>query len=495
MAVKYDCTEPTCRKQVTATKNQRYRTHTNREGDPCANSSEVIPEHILANPVDSDDSPEVPREGIDFAKCVSCDRNVKLTKLGYFEDHTTTLMGGERCPTGGVRAKHAKKTVTVADPAGVISDPERPNPSPHPVPAATSEPAASTLPVEAAAGASVDVSELNLARTPMAVSTPEPPSTSTASSPESTSTSSVSEPSSAASEPSDTSSSSSESRKVFASARSVSDRFRQPDVPYLQPPEYSGPEKAEPMGGAAAELATMIKETFYSFSNRKTTDNRTAQTTLGPSEVGTPCDRRLAMELMAVPYVNPGGDGWAAWVGTQMHDGMAKIYEFANAGTGRYRIEFRVKTPSPWVPGGTSDLFDRRIHSIIDWKMMGAYSLKKFKLEGPSETYEVQAHVYGLGAENDGEKVKQVAIVGLPRAGSSLDEMHVWTAPYDRNRALAALARVDRIAAKVGTFRLDLAGNRPIARLGLNFDVANDCRYCPFFRKNDTDMEMGCPGA
>lgn len=489
MAVKYDCTEETCRKQVTATKNQRYRTHTNREGDPCPNSSDVIPEHILAQPVGEDDSPEVPREGIDFAKCVSCDRSVKLTKLGYFEDHTTTLMGGERCPTGGVRAKHAKKTVTVADPAGVISDPERPNPSPHPVVPSVTESAEAVAP--ASGSATLDVGEINLARTPMAVSTPGPPSTPSASSPESTSTSGPSAPSSAASGPSDTSSSSSESRKVFASARSVSDRFKQPDTPFLQPPEYTGPEKPEPMDGPAAELATMIKETFYSFSNRRTTDNRTAQTTLGPSEVGTPCDRRLAMELMAVPYVNPGGDGWAAWVGTQMHDGMAKIYEFANAGTGRYRIEFRVKTPSPWVPGGTSDLFDRRIHSIIDWKMMGAYSLKKFKLEGPSETYEVQAHVYGLGAENDGEKVKQVAIVGLPRAGSSLDEMHVWTAPYDRKRALAALARVDRIAAKVeeGT-----KYGHPYLSVARTFDVANDCRYCPFFRENDTEMEMGCPG-
>ncbi len=513
MAVKYDCTEPLCRKQVAATKNQRYRTHTNREGDPCVNSSEVIPEHVLAQPVGSDDSPEVPREGVDFAKCASCERNVKLTKLGYFEDHNTTLMGGGRCPTGGVRAKHAKKTETVRDPAGVISDPERPAASPHPIPLAietapigvpspvvTLEPAASTLPAEAAApaseAASINVGEINLARTPMAASTPEPPSASSENSPESTSTSGPSAPSSAASEPSGTSSSSSDSRKVFASAKSVSDRFRQPDTPFLQPPPYEGPEKPEPMDGPAAELATMIKETFYSFSNRRTTDNRTAQTTLGPSEVGTPCDRRLAMELMDVPYVNAGGDGWAAWAGTQMHDGMAQIYTFANAGTGRYAIEFRVKTPSPWVPGGTSDLFDRRIHTIIDWKMMGAYSLKKFKLEGPSETYQVQGHVYGLGAEEAGEKVKQVAIVGLPRAGSSLDEMHVHVMPYDRKRALAALARVDRIAAKVQESNtwagLDVATvNLKRAR---QFDTANDCRYCPFFRKNDTEMGMGCPG-
>src|SRR3546814_1833504 len=39
----------------------------------------------------------------------------------------------------------------------------------------------------------------------------------------------------------------------------------------------------QPMSDLAKELATRIKETFYAYSNRKTSDNRSAQTTLGPS--------------------------------------------------------------------------------------------------------------------------------------------------------------------------------------------------------------------
>ena len=66
MATKYDC--HACRKQVTATKNLRYRSHTDGSGNPCEQASEPIPEHVLANPVGADDAPDVPREGVDFAK-------------------------------------------------------------------------------------------------------------------------------------------------------------------------------------------------------------------------------------------------------------------------------------------------------------------------------------------------------------------------------------------------------------------------------------------
>lgn len=481
MALKYDCVA--CRKQVTATKNQRYRSHSDGNGDPCEMSSDTIPEHILARPVGEDDRPEVPREGIDFAKCPTCGRNVNLTKLGYFVDHRSTLMRSDRCPSGGTRAKHAKKIEDVQ------------------LPAATSEPATVSPTAEAAAVAPADASleepaKGNLERTPMAMppqllegfekagalSAPDAGSgaSTETSFPESSSTST------------DSPLLASGWAERSSPGASTSGRFQQPWSPYLQPPEYVGPEKPEPMVGLAQDIATMIKETFYSYSNRKSVDNRTAQTTLGPSEVGTPCDRRLAMELMGVPYVNPGGDGWASFVGTCGHDGMAKIYTFADAGTGRYAVEFPVTTPSPWVPRGTSDLFDRKIWTIIDWKFMGKYSLDKFRLNGPSETYEVQGHVYGLGAELAGEKVKQVAIVGLPRAGSSLDEMHVHVMQYDRKRAAAALKRVDDIAKRV---QIEVAESGEVgAAAARRFDTANDCRYCPFYRKNDNELKMGCPG-
>src|SRR3546814_2323173 len=77
------------------------------------------------------------------------------------------------------------------------------------------------------------------------------------------------------------------------------------------------------------------------------------------------------MALMNIPAVNPGGDGWAAFVGTCTHAGMAEVYTFADAGTGRYAVEMPVFLGVPTVPRGTTDLLDRRDGTIVDWKVMG----------------------------------------------------------------------------------------------------------------------------
>jgi hypothetical protein len=151
----------------------------------------------------------------------------------------------------------------------------------------------------------------------------------------------------------------------------------------------------------------------------------------------------------------------------------------------------------PSVPRGTTDLLDRRYGDITDWKFMGAYSLKKFKLEGPSDTYRIQAQVYGLGAERAGEKVNKVVIVALPRAGGSLDDMWIWEEKYDRKVGRAALDRVQKIADQVALSHTD-AGLDPqelVMRVAKRFPTADDCRYCDFHLKNDKEMTRGCPGS
>lgn len=446
MAERYVCRA--CRKVVAATKNRRYRTHTDGDGDPCIMSSDSIPADL--EPEGVDDDPGVPQEGKDFANCRGCGRDVKLTKLGCFEPHNATLRGAERCPGSGTRHRTERAVPSVDD----------------------YEPAA---PEEA-----LQLAARNLEATPMKESSPE-----------STNTSTISDPSPAPSGP--------DASGPFSLGRVISELFLQPGSPFLQPVPYEGPEKPEEMSEAAKILAAKIRETFYAYDNRKSADNRSAQTTLGPSEIGTPCDRRLAMALMGVPPVNPGGDGWAAFVGTCGHDGMGEVYKFADAGTGRYAVEVPLTFRSALVPRGTSDLLDRRDATIVDWKFMGAYSLKKFKLEGPSQTYRVQAHVYALGATNAGEKVKNIAIVGLPRAGGSLDEMHVHVEPFDRKVAEAALARVDAIAAaaKIASEPMHPDGQWSAARpleVAATFPTADDCRYCPFHLKTDKEMKRGCPG-
>lgn len=532
MADRYPCVH--CRKDVAATRNDLYRSHTKGDGEPCEMASEPIPEHVLANgPVDGKTPADVPVEGVDYAVCPQCGRKVKLTRLGYFEPHDTTMRGGDRCPVSGVRAKHARriedKLLPGDEPASVepkVKDSSTPaanrglaitSPAPTSTSAGVDSSPTAPPPTSGAtgpslasgglvgtdwsmAGETVPPHEVNLARDPMRPAPSASSSASTeASSPVSTTISTPSPGPAGPSTSSDAPGSPGESAAagsgppVLHLAPLLDDRILQPFSHILQPTLWV---KAEPMGDLAKELATKIKETFYSYSNRKSPDNRSAQTTLGPSEIGTPCDRRLAMALMGVPPVNPGGDGWAAFVGTCTHVGMADVYTFADAGTGRYAVELPVFLGMPSVPRGTTDLLDRRDGTVVDWKVMGSYSLKKFKAEGPSQTYRTQAHVYGLGAERGGEKVKNVAIVGLPRAGSSLDEMHVWTEKYDRKFAQAALDRVEEIAREVAATNtwagLDVTAGS--MRKAASFQTGDDCRYCPFHLKDDREMSRGCPG-
>lgn len=507
MADKYPCWD--CKKDVTATKNDRYRSHTDGDGEPCRNGSQPVPEHIMAaGPVEKGADPAVPVAGVDFQVCPQCDRKVKLTRLGYFEPHDQTLRGGDSCPVGGVRAKHARKTETVE-----LPDVAEPPPSAEGLTkSATPEKEyidwskvgdLKHLPTGMAEDAFERLASLpdGSLTVELALDAASSASMET-NSPGLTTTSTILQPATWSPEAPSTSSDAREGPAgvaPFHLAPLLSDLILQPFSHILQPAVY---EKAVavPMGDLAKELATRIKETFYAYSNRKTSDNRSAQTTLGPSEIGTPCDRRLAMALLGIPPVNPGGDGWAAFVGTCTHVGMAEIYTFADAGTGRYAVELPVFLGVPTVPRGTTDLLDRRDGTVVDWKVMGAYSLKKFKNEGPSETYRTQAHVYGLGAERSGEKIRNVAVVGLPRAGSSLDEMYVWTEKYDRKFAEAALARVERIANDVQAKRDNtgaLAADTPadIMYLARQFPVGDDCRYCAFHLKGDKEMNRGCPGS
>jgi len=538
MADQYLCRD--CSKIVTATRNNRYRTHTDKDGEKCPASSVEIPEDLLAQGAEDPKTPkEVPAKGKDFETCPQCGKNVKLTRLGYFQPHATTLYGSDRCQTSGVRAFHAGKAVDVELPEKPIDESVRPNG------ARTSSPDVVRLIgnelAVAPTASSPTVPEDALPTT--GISTPTTPE-----SPESTllvdtdspfiellkkelgatvmetflhpgSLSSEKDPPMTVSPESTTTSIGSPEwtealdsffletvHAMLMDAISDSTPASQPASATPSPdadpaPGFdrllfatspvAGKTPVQPMGDLAKELATRIKETFYAYSNRKTKDNRSAQTTLGPSEIGTPCDRRLAMALMNIPPVNPGGDGWAAFVGTCTHVGMAEVYAFADAGTGRYAVELPVFLGMPSVPRGTTDLLDRRDGTVVDWKVMGWSSLKKFKEKGPSETYRTQAHVYGLGAEKGGEKVRNVAIVGLPRGGFSLDEMHVWTEKYDRKFAQAALDRVEKIAQRVQD--TDHFGGDLMAQAKA-FPVADDCAYCPFHLKGDKEMRRGCPG-
>lgn len=246
---------------------------------------------------------------------------------------------------------------------------------------------------------------------------------------------------------------------------------------------------AVPMGEVEQQIAATFKEIFYQYTNRS---RRSQQKTLGPSQIGTPCDRRLVLHFLNAPHVNPGGDNWASWVGTQIHKGLEQMFKWADAEQGRFSTELRVRFPSTLVPGGTLDLLDRTLFMVADHKAMGQWSLDKLKTKGATPLYRTQLHLYGYGARQRGEHVERVALIGWPRDKSNLDDLYVWSEPYDPQVARNALERVERL--KEQTDRLSNDGLHPMEISGIAA-FADDCRFCPYHLPDAQDLSNGaCNG-
>lgn len=211
---------------------------------------------------------------------------------------------------------------------------------------------------------------------------------------------------------------------------------------------------------------------------------RSRQRAIGPSEVGAPCIRRMAYRLLETEPTNE-PDIWLAQIGTWVHAGIAKVYEDINASLEepRYLIEQKVQVTKDL--SGSVDLYDKQLKMVLDWKVVGDTSLKKYKKDGPSNQYRVQAHLYGMGLFNEGYDVDDVAIVFLPRGGN-LRQMHIWSEPFDPFIAMEGIEKMRRTREVI-----EMAGSEALSEMPTD---ASLCHYCPYFLPASTQLVIGCPG-
>ena len=224
---------------------------------------------------------------------------------------------------------------------------------------------------------------------------------------------------------------------------------------------------------------------------------RSLQKRIGPSEVGTPCDRRIGYKLLGQPE-NERGDAWKPTVGTAVHAWLEKAAEDANlaqvisAGGLIEDHQLEWVTEANVTVGylhdgtaitGSADLYHRPTATIIDHKVVGVASLRDKKANGPGQQYRAQVHLYGAGFLMQGHPVEHVAINFLPQNGNLTDGWW-WSEPFDMSIAAAAITRLRDIETKVRT-----TGNVE----GL---AAADawCAFCPFHLPGSTDLQAGCPG-
>jgi hypothetical protein len=226
---------------------------------------------------------------------------------------------------------------------------------------------------------------------------------------------------------------------------------------------------------------------------------RSLQVGMGPSEAGEPCTRRVAYKVL--DWHKPGRDldPWAAVQGVSVHAWLAEAFRAENQRLGRerYLVEQRV-TPVTiedaqlGLPGwltGSCDLFDRDTGLVTDWKLTSPDRLRHYAAEGPGRKYRTQAHLYGRGLVNAGERVKDVSIVFLPRA-TYLDGLHVWSEQYDPAIAEAAF---QRLAAICGAL-IALDPERYPGRWGLFPTAPGSCRHCLWLKPGSRYLARGCPG-
>lgn len=215
---------------------------------------------------------------------------------------------------------------------------------------------------------------------------------------------------------------------------------------------------------------------------------RNLQVELGPSEIGHPCSRKLALSIIDAPHCNPGFDWLPSEIGIGYHARLQQHFDAENERIG-WKRWLTETTVWPW-PGlhGNADLFDVQYGRVLDWKILGDSSYKKMQLHGPKVSYDRQRQLYGRGFEVAGYEVRQVGIVAIPKAGTSWGT-RVYLADYDPQVTQDVWDRWNNLLVLVDILQ---PAKNPEAINSFEA-VGEDCHFCPWFKK-EPDAYYQCAG-
>lgn len=232
-----------------------------------------------------------------------------------------------------------------------------------------------------------------------------------------------------------------------------------------------------------ADIKAMM---YYAYDNHP----RGLQVEAGPSEIGEPCARRLAYKIMGEPKLNR-SDPLPSIVGTAAHAWMESACKMWNEMAGE--TVWITEAELPIAPGilGHTDAYHVPRRTVIDWKFPGTEPMRRYRNDGPSEVYRIQAHLYGYGWSQLGVPVDEVGIAFFSRGGNLEGKygLHFWSEPYDPQVAEKALKRYQTITELAVT--LDVENNPE--RYRLFPDSADSCHHCPQ-RVEGVEIGRSCPG-
>jgi len=217
------------------------------------------------------------------------------------------------------------------------------------------------------------------------------------------------------------------------------------------------------------DLGNMLVKSLEAFDASR---SRSQQTQVGPSSIGG-CSRRVWHELKQTPITNPNTESLAAILGTFIHSGIEKAIRREDPFGDNFIIEGEFESGGIL---GHADLFIKDIGLVVDWKTTKVKSLRYF----PSKQQRWQVQIYGWLISQNGHKVKEVALVAIPRDGEMAD-IRVHKETYDPLIAEEAIAWYRAI-------ELIVENNEPAPAPEESpfFCV----KYCDFY---DQTGEVGCP--
>lgn len=211
---------------------------------------------------------------------------------------------------------------------------------------------------------------------------------------------------------------------------------------------------------------------------------RSKQTKVGPSEVSSPCPRKVAYQILGVPKIVEPTVNLAAWVGTGIHTQMEAALKDHPDWLVEQAVSVTVKAHGhKYTLAGTLDAYHKPTYTIIDWKSVGPSALAKYRRKSP-DRYLDQVAIYGLAAILTARfRVDNTAICYIPRNGD-LADIHLDVHPWDENRAENVLRRFEYL-------NVAAVGGREILP---HLPTGDDCRFCGWWQPGSDNPETGCPG-
>ncbi len=166
---------------------------------------------------------------------------------------------------------------------------------------------------------------------------------------------------------------------------------------------------------------------------------RSYQTAIGISEVGSDCRKCVARKLAGKPKTPEGS--WFPFLGTAVHAALEDGFE---RWPDDYVLEQKLSVfeYKSLKLAGSCDMgaysVDGEHFVVNDWKVVGEKKIKEAAKGKVSDQYRIQAMLYGFGWEQLGKKVSHVSLTFLPR-DLDLTEAQVVMLRYDRQVAQDAL--------------------------------------------------------